>query len=84
MVRKLNVVDDAQADIAGHGGEQRGVFVDRMEPYRNWEQFLVSRVIDCIHIFQVRLRRELHWQSERWMPISGLPIWTSERAGDGN
>ncbi len=40
MVRKLNIVGDGQADLAGHGGEQRAVFVYQMDSYRYWEQFL--------------------------------------------
>ena len=40
MVRKLNVDGDAQADLAGHGGEQRGVFVYQIDSYYHWEQFL--------------------------------------------
>jgi ferredoxin-NADP reductase/MOSC domain-containing protein YiiM len=40
MVRKLNVVGDAQADLAGHGGEQRAVFVYQMDSYHYWESFL--------------------------------------------
>jgi ferredoxin-NADP reductase/MOSC domain-containing protein YiiM len=40
MVRKLNVVGDGQADLAGHGGEQRAVFVYQMDSYHYWEQFL--------------------------------------------
>src|SRR5580692_11004775 len=40
MVRKLNVVGDAQADLAGHGGEQRAVFVYQMDSYHYWERFL--------------------------------------------
>jgi ferredoxin-NADP reductase/MOSC domain-containing protein YiiM/ferredoxin len=40
MVRKLNVVGDAQADLAGHGGEQRAVFVYQMDAYHYWERFL--------------------------------------------
>ena len=40
MVRKLNVVGDAQADLAGHGGEQRAVFVYQMDAYYYWERFL--------------------------------------------
>ena len=40
MVRKLNVVGDAQGDLGGHGGEQRAVFVYQMESYRYWERFL--------------------------------------------
>jgi ferredoxin-NADP reductase/MOSC domain-containing protein YiiM len=40
MVRKLNVDGDAQADLAGHGGEQRAVFVYQMDSYQYWENFL--------------------------------------------
>lgn len=40
MVRKLNVLGDAQGDLAGHGGEHRAVFVYQMDSYRYWERFL--------------------------------------------
>ena len=40
MVRQLNVDGDAQADLAGHGGEQRAVFVYQMDSYHYWERFL--------------------------------------------
>ena len=40
MVRKLNIDGDGQADLAGHGGEQRAVFVYQMESYHYWENFL--------------------------------------------
>jgi ferredoxin-NADP reductase/MOSC domain-containing protein YiiM len=40
MVRKLNIVGDGQGDLAGHGGEQRAVFVYQMESYRYWEGVL--------------------------------------------
>ena len=40
MVRKLNVDGDGQADLAGHGGEQRAVFVYQQGSYRYWERFL--------------------------------------------
>src|SRR5947207_4813038 len=40
MVRKLNIDGDAQADLAGHGGEQRDVFVCQMDSYHYWEHFL--------------------------------------------
>jgi ferredoxin-NADP reductase/MOSC domain-containing protein YiiM len=39
-VRKLNIVGDGQGDLAGHGGEQRAVFVYQMESYHYWERFL--------------------------------------------
>ena len=40
MVRKLDIDGDAQGDLAGHGGEQRAVFVYQMDSYRYWERFL--------------------------------------------
>ena len=40
MVRSLNIQGDAQADLAGHGGEHRAVFVYQMDSYRYWERFL--------------------------------------------
>jgi ferredoxin-NADP reductase/MOSC domain-containing protein YiiM len=40
MVRKLNIVGDAQGDLAGHGGEQRAVFVYQMDSYHYWESVL--------------------------------------------
>jgi ferredoxin-NADP reductase/MOSC domain-containing protein YiiM len=40
MVRKLNVVGDGQADLAGHGGEHRAVFVYQIDSYHYWEQVL--------------------------------------------
>src|SRR6185369_10526993 len=35
-VRKLNVDGDGQGDLAGHGGEQRAVFVYQLGSYRYW------------------------------------------------
>ena len=40
MVRKLDIDGDAQADLAGHGGEQRAVFVYQTASYHFWESFL--------------------------------------------
>ena len=40
LVRRLNIVGDAQGDLAGHGGEQRAVFVYQMDAYHYWEKFL--------------------------------------------
>ena len=40
MVRRLNIQGDAQADLAGHGGEHRAVFVYQMDSYHYWESFL--------------------------------------------
>jgi ferredoxin-NADP reductase/MOSC domain-containing protein YiiM len=40
MVHKLDIEGDAQADLAGHGGEHRAVFVYQIDSYRYWERFL--------------------------------------------
>ncbi len=40
MVRRLDIDGDAQADLAGYGGEHRAVFVYQMDSYRYWEHFL--------------------------------------------
>jgi MOSC domain-containing protein YiiM len=40
MVRRLNIQGDAQADLAGHGGEHRAVFVYQIDSYHYWERFL--------------------------------------------
>jgi ferredoxin-NADP reductase/MOSC domain-containing protein YiiM/ferredoxin len=39
-VGKLNVEGDGQGDLAGHGGEQRAVFVYQLDSYRHWEREL--------------------------------------------
>ena len=40
MVRRLNIDGDGQGDLAGHGGEQRAVFVYQIESYRHWQDQL--------------------------------------------
>jgi ferredoxin-NADP reductase/MOSC domain-containing protein YiiM len=40
LVRRLNVDGDGQGDLAGHGGEQRAVFVYQIEAYQYWQQQL--------------------------------------------
>src|SRR5437763_6217412 len=39
-VGRLNVAGDGQADLVGHGGEQRAVFVYQVDSYRYWEKRL--------------------------------------------
>ena len=38
QVRRLNVDGDGQGDRAGHGGEQRAVFVYQLDSYRYWSE----------------------------------------------
>src|SRR6266852_7385192 len=47
MARKLNIDGDAQADLAGHGGEQRAVFVYQIESYHYWQEQL--KRADFVH-----------------------------------
>ncbi len=43
MVRRLNIDGDGQGDLAGHGGEQRAVFVYQIESYQYWQEELSRR-----------------------------------------
>jgi ferredoxin-NADP reductase/MOSC domain-containing protein YiiM len=40
MARRLNIDGDGQGDLAGHGGEQRAVFVYQIESYAYWQREL--------------------------------------------
>src|SRR5512147_1172820 len=59
-VGRLNLHGDGQGDLAGHGGEQRAVFVYQIESYRYW---------------QAQLRRSdfVHGQFGENFTIEGLP-----------
>src|SRR4051812_16195333 len=59
-VSRLNVAGDGQGDVAGHGGEQRAVFVYQLESYRFWQE---------------RLKRNdfVHGQFGENFTIDGLP-----------
>ena len=39
-VARLNLDGDGQGDLAGHGGEQRAVFVYQIDSYRHWQEQL--------------------------------------------
>ncbi len=39
-VGRLNLNGDGQGDLAGHGGEQRAIFVYQIESYRYWQEQL--------------------------------------------
>jgi MOSC domain-containing protein YiiM len=39
MARRLNLDGDGQGDTAGHGGEQRAVFVYQLQSYEHWERY---------------------------------------------
>lgn len=59
-VGRLNLDGDGQGDLAGHGGEQRAVFVYQIESYFYWQQ---------------QLKREdfVHGQFGENFTIEGLP-----------
>jgi MOSC domain-containing protein YiiM len=46
-VGRLNLDGDGQGDLAGHGGEQRAVFVYQIESYRYWQEQLTRA--DFVH-----------------------------------
>ncbi len=46
-VGRLKLDGDGQGDLAGHGGEQRAVFVYQIESYRYWEEQL--KRTDFVH-----------------------------------
>jgi ferredoxin-NADP reductase/MOSC domain-containing protein YiiM len=46
-VSRLNLEGDGQGDLAGHGGEQRAVFIYQVESYRYWQEHL--KRADFVH-----------------------------------
>jgi ferredoxin-NADP reductase/MOSC domain-containing protein YiiM len=46
-VGRLNIEGDGQGDLAGHGGEQRAVFLYQFESYRYWQEQL--KRADFVH-----------------------------------
>src|SRR5208282_6939094 len=46
-VTRLNLEGDGQGDLAGHGGEQRAVFVYQIESYQYWQEQL--KRTDFVH-----------------------------------
>ncbi|HWD02929.1 MAG TPA: MOSC domain-containing protein [Amycolatopsis sp.] len=46
MVRRLNIDSDGQGDTAGHGGEQRAVFVYQLDSYLHWERHFGRRDLE--------------------------------------
>jgi MOSC domain-containing protein YiiM/ferredoxin-NADP reductase/ferredoxin len=40
LARPLNLVGDGQADLAGHGGEQRALLVYQLDSYSFWQTYL--------------------------------------------
>jgi len=59
-VGRLNLDVDGQGDLAGHGGEQRAVFVYQIESYRYWAE-------------QLRRTDFVHGQFGENFTIAGLP-----------
>jgi ferredoxin-NADP reductase/MOSC domain-containing protein YiiM len=44
-VRRLNLDGDGQGDLAGHGGEQRAVYVYQIESHRYWQEQLKTTFV---------------------------------------
>src|SRR5215475_16007565 len=44
-VRRLNLDGDGQGDLAGHGGEQRAVYVYQIESHRHWQDRLKTTFV---------------------------------------
>jgi ferredoxin-NADP reductase/MOSC domain-containing protein YiiM len=44
-MRRLNLDGDGQGDLAGHGGEQRAVYVYQIESHRYWQDRLNTRFV---------------------------------------
>jgi MOSC domain-containing protein YiiM len=59
-VSRLNLDGDGQGDPAGHGGEQRAVFVYQIESYRYWQE-------------QLKRTNFVHGQFSENFTIEGLP-----------
>jgi MOSC domain-containing protein YiiM/ferredoxin-NADP reductase len=59
-VGRLNLAGDGQGDLAGHGGEQRAVFVYQIESYRHWRE-------------QLKRTEFVHGQFGENFTIEGLP-----------
>src|SRR5258706_6745517 len=59
-VGRLNLDGDGQGDLAGHGGEQRAVFVYQIESYRHWEE-------------QLKRTDFVHGQFGENLTVEGLP-----------
>src|SRR4051812_19853983 len=59
-VTRLNLDGDGQGDLAGHGGEQRAVFVYQIESYRYWQE-------------QLKRTELVHGQFGENFTIEGLP-----------
>ena len=59
-VRSLNLDGDGQGDLAGHGGEQRAVYVYQIESYHYWQE-------------QLRRTEFVHGQFGENFTVEGLP-----------
>ena len=79
-VGKLDVDGDGQGDLAGHGGEQRAVFVYQIDSYRYWERqlgrhdFVYGQFGENFTVEGLGRRRGVHRRS--------LPDWQCDLRGD--
>lgn len=57
MARRLNLDGDLQADLLGHGGEQRAVLVYQTSSYQHWSEYL-GRELEGFGVFGENLTVE--------------------------
>jgi ferredoxin-NADP reductase/MOSC domain-containing protein YiiM len=60
MARKLNLDGDGQADLIGHGGENRAMLIYQLDSYHYWQQLLKEKPY------------EMGWFGEN-LTVEGLP-----------
>ncbi|RZU40808.1 hypothetical protein [Edaphobacter modestus] len=64
LARRLNLDGDGQADLQGHGGEQRAVMVYQFEAYGYWERqlgwtgFEYEQFLQTLHLTSCLVRKE--------------------------
>ena len=56
FARRLNLDDDGQGDLQGHGGEQRAVMVYQLDAYRYWEHELGRNDFEYGRELETRIR----------------------------
>ena len=79
-VGRLNLDGDGQGDLAGHGGEQRAVFVYQIESYRYWQEQLKQD-----RLRPRTVRRELHdRRTARRCRVHRRPLSDRQRAVRGH
>ena len=76
MVRRLNIDGDKQGDLAGHGGEQRAIFV--LHHYAGWTQVELADHLD-LPIGTVKSR--LHYATKTLRAAIAADARTADSVG---